>query len=60
MEFIREQAQDAMRQCAIESFDEPKIRYFQGAFKALERAGSLDKDGFLDRYLSWVRKEIDK
>jgi len=34
--FIKEMSEDAMRQCATESYNDQKIRYWQGAFKALE------------------------
>ena len=56
LEYVREEAEDALRQCAVESYTEQKIRYFQGKFKALEQVYKT----FPDNLLREIRLEIDK
>ena len=56
LRFIERQAMDAMRRCATETYNENKIRYWQGAYKALE----LTYKEFPTRLLDEIKKEIDK
>lgn len=56
LRYIEEEAQDMLRQLASESYTEQKLRYWQGAYKAL----SLVYKEYPDRILKEIRQEIDK
>jgi len=53
--FIKEMSEDAMRQCATESYNDQKIRYWQGAFKALE----LVYREYPERLYEQIKDEIE-
>jgi len=56
LKFVEGRAKDALRQLAVESYEESKLRYYQGAFKALE----LVYKEYPSRLLKNIREEIDK
>ena len=56
LEYVRKESVDALRQCAVESFPNDKIRHWQGKFKALEQVYKTFPDNLLDE----INREIDK
>ena len=56
LQYIENEANDTLRQLATESYTEQKLRYWQGAYKAL----SLVHKEYPDRILKKIRQEIDK
>ena len=58
--YIRQKAKYCLEQCGVESYTEDKIRYFQGARKWLELAGSEDEGGLLLSFVSEIRQAIEE
>lgn len=60
LKFIREQAHSALRRCAGETYTEQKIRYWQGAYWALDMINNDTQDDLISQYLKKIKEEADK
>lgn len=56
LRYIKEEAYVTLKSLAKEEYTEQKLRYWQGAYKALTRVC----EEYPDRILKEIRREIDK
>ena len=56
LRYVSGEAQYTLRQLASEAYTEQKLRYWQGAYKAL----TLVFTEYPDRFLTQIRQELDE
>jgi len=56
LEYVKDEAQTTLRNLAKEEYEDSKLRYWQGAYRALTRV----YEEYPDRLLKKIRQEIDK
>ena len=56
LEYVRDEAQRTLESLAKEEYNEAKLRYWQGAYKALR----LVSESYPDRLYKEIMREIDK
>lgn len=56
LEYVAEEAQQKLKECGKEEYTDMKLRYWQGAHKALKKV----YEEYPDRLLKEIRQEIDK
>jgi len=55
---LRNESMNALKRCGQDSYPEQKIRYYQGVYDALRRAGSREEDGMITRFLKEIRDKL--
>ena len=56
MDYVKEESQATLRNLAKEEYAETKLRYWQGAYRAL----TLVHESYPERLVKELRREIDK
>jgi len=56
LNYIADEAQEKLKECGKEEYTDMKLRYWQGAHRALKKV----HEEYPDRLLKEIRREIDK